>query len=261
MISPEKNSKIPDDGWRLRVAFELRVIGRHRPPSPLNMTDPLNLWQLADTCHYCDEPRRSPPGSARIGSESVEMGRLKKLIPGSAYAGSQMSRDSRLPAIVWNLNGLILFGFLFAHVLADQCACAKLKDCVSCIIGRNPQDYYDNPQDPTPYPLQVMQKPVVILDATSPDRKAYSTLSFPNNDCSITCFWNKQSNSCADFQIANIASFKTNPDLVAPTLLDVDIFAALQFDLYTRFDNSRRCQDASRKLLFLQPANQSLYCT
>ena len=156
-----------------------------------------------------------------------------------------MSRYSSLPAIVRNLNCFFFFGCLFAHVLADQCACAKLKDCVSCIIGRNPQDIYGNPTDPAPYYLQVMQKPEVILDAKSPDNKAYSTLSFPDNACNITCFWNKQLNSCADFQIANIASFKANPNpnLVAPTILDVDIFAMLQFDLYTRFDNSRGCQD------------------
>ena len=175
------------------------------------------------------------------------MGRLKKqLIAGCADAGSNMSRYSSLPAIVRNLNCFFFFGCLFAHVLADQCACAKLNDCVPCIIGRNPQDIYNPILPPTPYPLQVMQKPVVILDAASPDRKAYSTLSFPDNTCNITCFWNKQSNACADFQIANIASFKANPnpDLVAPTILDVDTFATLQFDLYTRFDNSRGCQDA-----------------
>ena len=138
----------------------------------------------------------------------------------------------------WHLSCLVLFGVLFPHVLAQQpgCpSCALIADCTTCIVGG----------DTSTIRLQLRQKPENIPPLAVKIANSYSiqeVFYFFNN----TCYWNRQQNFCADLKISNLPSLPL-PNFVTPFLGNVLMVPDLQFDLYTRFEVSRFCQDVQGK--------------
>jgi hypothetical protein len=134
-------------------------------------------------------------------------------------------------------------GMLFAHVLAQQpqqqCTCAQLTDCTSCIVGGNvlslPLHLLQQPQGSLPTAVQVANSynTAELFASITPDLGAVVP-------CNITCLWNKQKKSCADFSIAKLPSFQPIANFVTPYIFTLPV---LQFDLFTRFAASRSCQD------------------
>ena len=138
----------------------------------------------------------------------------------------------------WHLSCLVLFGVLFPHVLAQQpgCpSCALIADCTTCIVGG----------DTSTIRLQLRQKPENIPPLAVKIANSYSIqeVFYP---CNNTCYWNRQQNFCADLKISNLPSLPL-PNFVTPFLGNVLVVPDLQFDLYTRFEVSKFCQDVQGK--------------
>lgn len=134
-------------------------------------------------------------------------------------------------------------GMLLAHVLAQQpqqqCACAQLTDCTSCIVGG----------DVSSLALHLLTKPDTRVPTAVQVANSYNTAEFfgsitNTNDafvpCNITCLWNKQKKLCADFSIAQRPSLQPTANFATPLIYTLPV---LQFDLFTRFSASRNCQD------------------
>ena len=134
-------------------------------------------------------------------------------------------------------------GMIFAHVLAQQpqqqCTCAQLTDCTSCIVGGSVPSL----------PLHLLQQPQGILPTAVQVANSYNTAEIffsitPDLSavvpCNITCLWNKQKKLCADFSIAKLPSLQPIANFVTPYIYTLPV---LQFDLFTRFAASRSCQD------------------
>lgn len=137
-------------------------------------------------------------------------------------------------------------GMLLAHVLAQQpqqqCACAQLTDCTSCIVGG---DVYS-------LALHLLKQPDTRMPTAEQVANSYNTADYfaSTSDlsapvpCNITCLWNKREKLCADFSIAKLPSLQPTANFVTPL---VSTLPVLQFDLYSRFSASRYCQDEYRK--------------
>ena len=131
--------------------------------------------------------------------------------------------------------------FLFVHVIAQPrpCdPCAAKQDCTSCVIGLAPQEYR----------LQLMYQPQNKHQPPLPN-EIYNTRTFEReaNPCNITCWWNRQLNSCADF---NLQTFLQSPEFFSQNFVpplsppfDLENLERQLFDLYSRFSAARLCQD------------------
>jgi hypothetical protein len=168
---------------------------------------------------------------------------FSKALSGTLIVGPK--RHHAVPAIFftytmltqWHLNCLVLFCVLFPQGFAEQpCRpCALLADCTSCVVGG----------DTSTLRLQLLQKPENIPPLAALIANSYSTalLFYP---CNNTCYWNRQQNFCADLKISNLPSLAVG-NFVTPFPGNVLLVPDLQFDLFTRLEASRSCQDVQGK--------------
>ena len=141
-------------------------------------------------------------------------------------------------------KNVICIVLLSVRVIAQQpdpsCPCVAHRDCTSCVIGQNPQNF----------PLQTMFQPRNTVER-APEHERYSTVTFKRfpSPCSTTCSWNRMLETCSD------TNYQLLPDrnLVPP--LDLDSFSpGGRYDLYTRFQISTLCQDPEgKRFLALRP--------
>ena len=197
---------------------------------------------IGQTCTLLSVRSQFPPARLRA-LNTVDL--LLKRIEWHTHCGRKRSHAA--PAIIftdtmrtrWRLSCLVLFGVLFPHVLAQKprCpSCALLADCTSCIVGISP----------FAIPLPLLQKPETRQPLAVTIANSYNIDEFDWYPCNNTCYWNRQQNSCADLKISDLPSLPL-PNFVTPFLGNVLVVPDLQFDLYTRFEVSRFCQDVQGK--------------
>jgi hypothetical protein len=137
------------------------------------------------------------------------------------------------------LNCCVLFGLLFAPIVAVElqtCQDPRLNNCASCVIGA----------PFSVFPLQVFSKPAFNLPeklqiANSYDIRTLALGGFNQGLSNVTCKWNKDTKTCSVF-----TDFPSPPDpnFVYPRRPSRS--RDLDFDLYTRMENSRACVDGKQ---------------
>ena len=134
------------------------------------------------------------------------------------------------------LKCCVLFGLLFAPIVAVELqTCQGLNNCASCIIGA----------PFSVFPLQVFSKPAFNLPEKMQIANSYDirTLELDglNELKNLTCKWNRVTNTCSVF-----TDFPSPEDRNFVYPRKPGRSRDLDYDLYTRMENSRQCIDGKQ---------------